>query len=290
MNRSPMPIVLTVLIVAALGCSALAVFAEAGRLDEDALERNLREEIRLLHLINGLELTSAQMRFVLERACRVRDLRDQISAAEEVAQRRAVLEEFHAKLLKRESIDQPLEKRLNHVEAEIHDVLYSAKDEIERMAREVQDDLEDFQLYELGDYHACVVMPSGGSRIGQPSDAGAGRALERVRKMPKDMYQARRLNIARHLMTLIGHKVPVGFELPHSEEEEVQRVVAILDKVHSLPEVGFAVQTQEIVDQLAWPYGLKLQGRTNDVTAAIARHLLNPAIIPLLEAKLAAAQ
>ncbi len=54
----------------------------------------------------------------------------------------------------------------------------------------------------------------------------------------------------------------------------------ILDQARSLPEVGFAVQKEQLAEQLTAPYDVRPHG--DNTTTKVARHLLCPEIIPLL--------
>jgi hypothetical protein len=68
-------------------------------------------------------------------------------------------------------------------------------------------------------------------------------------------------------------------------EEELERILGLIEKARSMPDVGFELEKEELIKELLAPY--EAHRPRADVTAVIRRHLLDPAIIPLLEQKLA---
>ncbi len=271
---------------ALLLCAALVFNAPAFTAEDsaDTSGLGLRHEIKLLHLINGLELTNEQMRFILDRACPVRDLREQLLTEAGSIETQAVLDEFRTTLMNREPIEPNLISHVAQIQHQQHRLVERIGTETTRLAEEVEGQLDGFQLFALKDYVPCVIPPPGEPKIGQAAEAGPIKGLERVRSLPDQVYRFRRQQLAEQTMRRLMYKLPVGFELPGGEQQELARILGIMDQAWALPEVDFAVQKEDLAQQLAAPYDIK--ARPDKMTIRIVRHLLCPAIIPLLEARL----
>ncbi|MBE9507653.1 MAG: hypothetical protein IMY86_06340, partial [Chloroflexi bacterium] len=69
------------------------------------------------------------------------------------------------------------------------------------------------------------------------------------------------------------------------EEAELERIEGLVEEARALSDVEFELQKASLVEELLASYEAARPQR--EPTAMIARHLLDPAIIPLLEEKLA---
>ncbi len=282
MTRWPIAVASGALLLCTTLASGLPASAAADSAESSGL--GLRHEIKLLHLINGLELTNEQMRFILDRAYQFRDLREQLLAEAKSVETQAALDEYRARLMQREPIEPNLTRHVAQIQHQQHRLVERIGTETTRLAEEVEGQLDGFQLFALKDYVACVIPPPGESKIGQAAEAGPVKGLERVRSLPDQGYRFRRQQLAEQTMRRLMYKLPVGFELPGGEQQELARILGIMDQARALPEVDFAVQKEDLAQQLGAPYDLK--ARPNKTITKITRHLLNPAIIPLLEARL----
>jgi len=247
---------------------------------------DLRRQVQLLNLINGLELTSEQMRFVLEKAQAAQEMREELKAEADAEELTAVLEELREALMQGENISQELKERYWGLHRGSKGLMEEYQEEATRLAQEIEAVLEEHQLYALEQYVPCIIPPEGELRIGQAQGAGGGAALERLRAIPDDRFERHKEDIARRVMERLEERVH-GRVLILDEEDELNRILDLMERARALSDVDFELRREALVEELLEPYDAARP--EPDVTAIIARHLLDPAIIPLLEEKLALA-
>lgn len=277
-------------LLGASGCQAgsglaLAASTKAGDLDEVV---NLRREVQLLNLINGLELSVEQMQFILDRAREAEAIRAGIKGRAEgnVAATSQVLGELRETLMGGEVISSELRDEFFSVERGNHALKEEWEQEMARLAFELEENLEGYQLYALEHYVPCVIPPKGEARIGQAEDTHAGQALlQRIRDIPDDQFEARKQKIAERVLQRVLARLPKGRALALDQEEETEWILCFLEKVRGLDEMTFAVEKEALVEEIKSRYASPEV--LVDISVKIERHLLDPRIVPLLEEKLA---
>jgi len=272
------------------GCQAgpgpvFAVSTQAEGLDEVA---NLRRDVQLLTLINGLDLSAEQMQFILDRAREAEAIRGEIKGRAEgnAAATSQVLSELRETLMRGEVISPELRDEFFSVDRENHALKEEWEQEMARLALEVEEDLEGHQLYALEHYVPCVIPPEGEARIGQAEDTHAGQALlQRIRDIPDVQFEARKDRIAQRVLERVLARLPKGRALAFDQEKETEWILCFLEKVRGLDEMTFAVEREALVEEVKSRY--VPPEVPVDVSTKIESHLLDPRIIPLLEGKLA---
>ena len=264
---------------------AFAASTKAEGLGEVA---NLRRDVQLLNLINGLDLSAEQMQFILDRAREAEAIREEIKSRAQgnAAATSQVLSELRETLMRGEVISSELRDEFFSVEGENHVLKEEWEQEMARLAFEVEGTLEGHQLYALEHYVPCVIPPKGEARIGQAEDTHAGQALlQRIRDIPDDQFEARKQKIAQRVLERVLARLPKGHILALDQEEETEWILCFLEKVRGLDEMTFAVEKEYLVEEIKSRYASPEV--PVDVSAEIERHLLDPRVIPLLEEKLA---
>ncbi|MFQ6013935.1 MAG: hypothetical protein ACE5NP_00650 [Anaerolineae bacterium] len=290
-------ILMGTLLLGNVGCSAdllpwisnPAQAAEEGpaQADEPAT-RDLRREIQLLNLINGLDLSTEQMRFIVEKAREAEGIREEIKgeAQGNIEDTAEVLEELRATLMQGENISSSLRERFYSVEGKNHGFKEKYEEEMTGIALEIEEILGGHQIYALEGYVPCVIPPKGEARVGQVEDtSGAERQLARLRGVPPALFERKKEDIALRVMERLKSRLPRGFVFVIDEEEEKERILSILEEVRSLSDVEFELEKTNLVQELISKY--EVPKAPVDVTVKIERFLLDPQIIPLLEEKLA---
>ena len=204
----------------------------------------LQREVQLLNLLNGLELRASQMRFILEKAQEAEEIRDELMDREE----------------------------------------YQA--EMTRVAREVKVILEQHQIYALVHFVPCVIPPQQDeARIGQTEDAAAAEeVMARIRAIPDARFERSKEEITRRITEHLKTHLPGGSILVINEEEEIARILSILDEAKGLSDVEFELHKTDLAQQVLFAY--ELPEAAADTCLKIEKRLLDPRIIPLLEEKL----
>lgn len=244
----------------------------------------LRREVQLLNLINGLELTPEQMRFIVEKAQEAQELRQELQAEADVEETTVVLEEFRATLMVGENVPPDLAQRFHAVEGRFRAAKEVYEAELTRITGEVEEVLEEHQLYALEQYVPCVIPPEGALRVGQARGTGGGEAvLERLRALPAERFERHGKEIARRILERIREHMHSAVVIL-DEEAELERIEGLVEEACALSDVEFELQKEALVEELLASYEAARPQR--EPTAMIARHLLDPTIISLLEEKL----
>jgi hypothetical protein len=283
-------VLLGVFLVGTSGCqtepgTAFAASTKTGDLGEVA---SLRRDVQLLNLINGLDLSAEQMQFILDRAREAEAIHEEIKgrAQGNAVATSQVLSQFRDTLMRGEMISSELRDEFFSTEGENQALKEEREQEMARLALEVEGNLEGHQLYALERYVPCVIPPKGEARIGQAEDTHAGQALlQRIRDIPGDQFEARKEKIAQKVLERVLARLPKSQALALNQDEETEWILCFLEKVHSLDEMIFAAQKEELVKEVKSHYASP--ELPADVSVKIERHLLDPRIIPLLEEKLA---
>ncbi len=277
-------LVVGVLLLTNSGCASLPI----ARAEELADVGNLQREVQLLNLLNGLELSTDQMRFLLGKAQEAQEIREKYKdkADTNVGETVAVLSELRATLMRGENITDSLREQWYSAHSKNLELREEYKAEMTRIAQEVQGILEGHQIYALEHFVPCVIPPQGGARIGQAEDTTAAEGvLARIRAIPTARFERNKEEIVRRIIEYLKSHLPRGFALAIDEEAETVRILSILEEARGLSDVEFELQKTDLVQQVMSAY--ELPQSPVDTCLKIERHLLDPRIIPLLEEKLA---
>jgi hypothetical protein len=272
------------------GCQAgpEMAFAASTRADGLGEVAELRRDVQLLNLINGLDLSAEQMQFILDRARKAEAIRTETKGVAQgnAAATSRVLSELRETLMRGEVISSELRDEFFSVEGENHALKEEWEQEVARLALEVEETLEGHQLYALEHYVPCVIPPKGEARIGQAEDTHAGQVLlQRIRDISDAQFEASKTKIAQKVLERVLAHLPKSQVLALDQEEETEWILCFLEKVRGLEEMTFAVEKEALVEEVKSRYASPEV--PVDVSAKIERHLLDPRIIPLLEEKLA---
>jgi len=274
------PLLVVLLLLLISGCQPVRP-ARAQASPETA---SLHREVQLLNLINGLELMPEQMCFVLEKAQEAQETREELKGEADAEEMSAVLEEMRGTLMEGQNLSPELRERFFAAKADNERLMEEYQEEVTRLAQEIEGVLEEHQLYALERYVPCVIPPEGELRVGQAQGTGGGEAvLERLRALPADRFDRHEEEIARRVLERIREHLH-GAVLILDEEAELERMESLIEETRALSDVEFELQKGDLVEELLAPYEVARPQR--DTTMMIARHLLDPAIIPLLEEKL----
>ena len=157
--------------------------------------------------------------------------------------------------------------------------------EMTRIAREVKVILEQHQIYALVHFVPCVIPPQDEARIGQTEAAAAAEEImAHIRAMPDARFERSKEEITRRITEHLKTHLPGGSILVINEEEEIARILSILDEAKGLSDVEFELQKTDLAQQVLFAY--ELPEAAADTCLKIEKHLLDPRIIPLLEEKL----
>ncbi len=258
-------------------CTAPDVFSAPG----NGEDREARDEVVVINLLNGLELSDEQEGWLL-------------TYAKEAEKARS---EF---LKNRESRKGGIDKALDEVKSEVEDgknisdatrkkyaeahrgeketeIKYFKK--MEELADLVKSKLESYQIEAIKSYKPCVIPPKEGNRIGQ-ADSGEKdiKHVEQIRALPEKAYDVRKEEIAQRFV----QRVKYHFMDPNMDEEkETDFLIGVYDRARKMNDVEFEVNKGDLAGEIAARYD---KSRNNtDVNGKIMKILLSDAAVDVLE-------
>ncbi len=255
---------------------------------------DLRREISLINLVNGLYLSAEQMNQMLAVLRKVEATRGEYrtKATSQVHEMEEILTRIRETVARDEEIGEDLAREFHQVKKkgeglreQFHGLMRPYKDEIKGI-------LNENQLALIEEFKPCVV-PShdvrNPVRIGQASgDTRMGeRLLTRVRQMDERAYMGRKsFIIGRHIERVERH---VGIFSEEERAEEESRVADIFKRARELSDVDFDVQKGDLARELKEAHEKALQSRHRKRRGdldRLGRFLLDPKLIPILEQRL----
>ncbi len=250
-------------------------------------QKDLKEEIHTLNLINGLYLDKEQMEFILDKARQAKQIRDESKQnIEELSEE----DEQTLGLLRKELIDyngaiaDDITKKTNMMTRRLEMIQEGYNKRIEVVAKELKENLSETQLYLIDEFKPCLIPPKGPAKIGQAENSEAGaKKLEQIRNMPKERYDTLKKSLANEFLFKAKKHSPKGLIV--DEDTQRKKIIAVFDEARTLSDTDFSLKKGELAKNLK--IDLLPKKVPIDITVKIERYLLNPAVIPVLEEKLA---
>jgi len=258
--------------------------------EKDEIEE-LRREITILNLINGLNLTDHQAKEILKYAEEAKTIRD--SVKEDYS-----LMETELKTALTELRDNLNDKNLRppgELERHVTELNHRAKEkkkEFMRQLKEIEKKVESVltpgQLEIVKGFKPCLIPPKdlkNPARAGQAFDSSpAERLLERARRIPEGRYSIIKHRIADEYIKRIESHTQ---EVTESEREaKTALLLETLDKARMMTDEEFALNKKELVLNIIPE---KDELKRKDI-GRIERFLLDEKIINILEKRLNASQ
>jgi hypothetical protein len=254
--------------------------------DLEKKQRELRTQITLYNLVNGLYLTNDQMEFILGRAKELDSLRERLeerkkSNAPTLTQALLDLKEE----VKHEvpQVSENLAKRIHQGNNLLLRLRKEYIDALGEATEQFKSTLSDNQIYLIKSFKPCLIPPKGPARIGQlSSQGGPTRLLERIRDMPARRYETKKYELADRIIEKLSVRSP---RLSTEQLGEAKIILhRTMDDVRELSDVEFALQKEDMAHETKYTVLRDKHKESEiDVDKRIARFLLSPQIIPVLE-------
>jgi hypothetical protein len=256
------------------------VLLATGPADRPALD-SLRQDIALINLLVGLELTPSQADSLAALDCDAAVARDRFDreVAALGAEAAAALAELRANRLSGQEVPDWLGVRVHSLEQQVELAAQSRDRDLAAIGTQVAGLLSDHQRTALSAYRPCLVPPKGQSSIGQAGSHGPVVAMfERVRGMTAAEYAAERSAIVVRSLDKERRHLPAPASLDAAVEST--RLGALLDRVRSLSGTDYQLRC----DALATEFTSTLDHALPQPTLAgqIERWLLDPRVPGLL--------
>ncbi len=272
----------------ALVCSIAGTMLLSSVAVAQPLERKseVREDIRILNLINNIYLTRNQMLALLTKAreAEIKKKTFTTQLGEITGHSEPSLKEMRGKLMRTEELPKYLTREIGSSQKRLHDLRDKYEEEMLKLGKDVTKILNENQLVMVDAYKPCIIPYrdlTHPERVGQAGAAvGMERLLERIHDMPQTIYQQRKEGIlmgaAARLEKHTHKEVDVG--------KEKKRLAKIFDEARALSDLEFDLKKAELAQKIL-PEENKVKTEKQRLRK-VARFFLSPRIIPVLEEKL----
>ncbi len=246
MDKYRLKIIGVLIVTAIFSCPSLVFPLDRERSEaEDVLE-----DIRIINLLNNLDLRDEQMESIIRGAEEVKAVRDE--SRNKIYYRssdmKATCEEIKGQVaVGKVILDEQTAKNFREIKDEMEEMEKNAYSRIDEIALRVERSLEQFQLNALDSYKPCIVPIVSKGRIGQ-ADPGAGitKLLERVKKLPEEKYKERKGNFVDNLLEATKKKFPAGSQ--PDETSLRSKILLTLNKVRTMSDADFQLKKEEIAE------------------------------------------
>lgn len=214
---------------------------------------SLRDDIQIINLLNGLDLTKEQKDFIAAKALEVKDLRR--AEADKFAAYKADALKAYGGIKStvesgRVTVEQEDAKKFKEIKDKAESISKETQTKIDRISEEVEGNLKDFQIVALDDYKPCIIPRISQGRIGQAADnAPLLKILERVEAAPEGRYAGGlRDRSAERIVEEVKKKTPV--ETKVDEAAVKAEVLKTFAAVRSMDETDFLIKKESIAQEL----------------------------------------
>jgi hypothetical protein len=263
--------------------------------------KELSHEVSMLNLVNGLHLTDKQIEKIIELATKAGELQKRTCTerAQEAEEFSDTLKDLKEILIRDEKkIPKSCEERVHQVEHDmkISEAEYNKK--LKALEKELIAILSDAQVEVIRTFQPCTIPPK---ELGDPVRAGQAAGehaeiemqIEHLRNLPKKAYKVFVDPLINALLKEWNHILKYS---PEELKAEAKRLRGVVDEARSLSDAEFALRSPELAAQVVKGI-LDFQKKSVEIVDFFSKFsplsqpgnwLLNPKIVPLLQAKLEA--
>ncbi|MFC1906582.1 hypothetical protein ACFLW8_00645 [Chloroflexota bacterium] len=243
-------------------------------------------DIRLLNLINGLELDEAQTEFIIQKAEEAAALQVNLVSGvnngdPEIVQALQNLHQLRTTLLNGENIPQDLKGSVHQASKLTKELRLEYLNQRSQLAAEIKQILEPHQLYCLENYKPCLIPPKEGAAGQENRLEAEQRQLTRIRQIPERAFEKNKTRIVEAMFARTKMYLPHGYIM--DEEAEKEWLMSLFEEARSMSDVDFSIEKAGLAERLQSRHALPKP--PIDITVKIEKFLLNPDIIPLLKGK-----
>ena len=255
---------------------------------------DLRKEITLHNLINGLYLSQDQIVQMLGVLKKVEGIREEhkARAVSHARQMEEILKRMRETVARDEEIGEDLAREFHQAKRKGEDLRKQFHGSMMPYQDEIKGILNENQRALLEEFKPCVIPPRDtwdSARVGQASgDTRMGeRFLTRMRQMDERVYQRRKSSIIDRQVERVERHM--GRLSDEERAEEEGRVADIFRRARDLSDVDFEAQKGDLARELRGPHEKAMRGRHHRRKGdldKVGRFLLDPRLIPILEKQL----
>ena len=260
----------------------------------------LRKDISTINLLNGLNLSSKQMKQVLSLARLAEEARQY--AASRMEETLPDAQEAFRALKEEIKKGSPAQgylperaKLINNRIKDLHqDIQADVTERIQQIEARLREVLTAGQIHIVSEFKPCLIPPD---ELGEPARAGQAdpnskiiKHLRRLRELPDWAWERRKERIVERVV----ERIAKHFRLTDQEQEaEYARLLNLFERARSLSEIDFEVEKlplaneikpRDRIDELQREIERRLPDQRKQ--PRLVRFLLSDRIIPILEDRL----
>ena len=255
---------------------------------------DLRKQISLFNLVNGLDLTSSQLHHLIDLLTQARRIRQAATQAfmAMAAQRMIVYKRLRHRLVSSAG-DLPRRikrqvHQMNRLDRDLRDYYMTRMRALEKRIEAV---LKPHQKYLVGLFRPCIIPPKdirGPARVGaNASPAPVPRHLfKKLRSIPEDWFQRAVWIAARRVKDRLERRFGV---LPRKYQSgEIKRLVGIMTRVRRLNAAEYEINKARLAKAIYEPYNVHkriVRRRKKGQPGLVGRYFLQPQMLRVLRMK-----
>lgn len=272
-------------------CLVLSLGKAMADEEECSLERvrELRHDISLLNLINGLHLSRGQIGTLLPKIKEAKKIKEEYKSKFESYATRAEesFTELKGELLQRQNPSPPVGKKVGRISHQQKEIQKEFMSHLIKLEEEVKGILNENQLVLIEEFSPCLLPPKNTAnpvRIGQSGDTShLETLLSRLRQMDEKRYGKRKEHIVSRMLDRYEEKESI---LTEAEKEKLKaKYLKVLEEARSLSDVDFEIKKGELAAKLQ-PSSHSKKARRKYQLSKVGRFLLDERLIPILEEKI----
>ncbi|MBI2919629.1 MAG: hypothetical protein HYY18_00940 [Planctomycetes bacterium] len=262
---------------------------------------NLSQDITLLNLVNGLNLSKAQMTRVIALSREAQAVRDETfrKNGEKIREYESALRELRETLAAGGRIPRDLEVRVQSREAELKNIKMAYFERLRAIETRLREGLSAAQIGVIEPFNPCIIPPQelkDPVRVGQSASETRDLedALYTIRAIPEKSWKPVATAIFEMFLSFEEH-ILGAFE-PAKRASEIERLLLVGERARGLTDEEFEVEKGKLAVEVIQPIH-DFQYRAQELQADFMRaagglsktgkYLLNPRIVPILEERLA---
>jgi hypothetical protein len=249
--------------------------------------QDIRQIIFAINLLNYLELNPRQMEMILNKAKELKLAYDKFnsSCSDAVASELVVYQEIK-KQVEQGKIFLTAETRKKYNRVKTYEYLLSneLQENIESAIKEVESNLEEFQLQTIDNYIPCVQPVFNENSIGQTAKSTIIYSLERLKSISAKEYDHKKDEIIKAEMEKIKSGLDPCERLYSDKKHAEAEIKQTAETIRKMRGISFQLKKKEIADDLL--KNLTLEDRVSTRRNRILKFLLSDLIIPVLQQRI----
>ncbi len=289
-KNSPVGKMFIFIFITALLCGFLnaSIFAAPKPISEEG--KKLASQVRSLNMINSLNLTRKQMQALIPVLKESEKAKNNFESylKQNDSRNTAMLREMKTQLLSSNDVTKDVKQKFKDNKVTFDRKYKAYEATMTSLTQKVKGILNENQLVLVGEYQPCLVPVrsiSNPERIGQ---AGATEKYEKVLRRSRKGTSRRYNKYKKKVTAKLNEKLEKKIKDEQQRKAYIQKVTNAMDQARNMSDEDFEMKKDELIKSLELPAKTTVTRRKKKKSKTdlyIARFILNPDLLPVLEYK-----